>query len=397
MKNKIADGITSLISSLKNRRNAAATNEITSTRISDKELRQIYRTGTASKIIRLKTGYALNDTLQFETTDDKEFYNARLAKFVKKAAKYQLGFGRGVIVIVEPNANTEDPLRDTPSVYNLQVFSGDLVTHGDIDYDLMSKRYRKPKTYNIYGKVFHHSRVIDFTYYEPSTDDLPDYNYGGISEVELVYNQLINAEVVENASASTIEKNSTIFYKVKDFKSMMASKKESDLVEYFARIEDARSIYGAGLLDMEDQIETINQSLSNLMDTDTISLRRLAMVTGIPLALLVGENVKGLNSSGQQERVAFQDTIENYQSDYLEEPIKELCIKLGKNPPEFKDNQGATPESRIEYESKAIENAVKLSTIGEDYDAYLSDKDVIQKDKIASFFEELLDEDDQTT
>lgn len=394
MKNKTADGITSLISSLKNGRKASASNEITSTRVSDKELKQIYRTGVASKIIRLKAGYALNDTLQFDTTDDEIYYNKKLAKYVKKAAKYQLGFGRGVIVIVEPNVELKLALKDIPPVYTLQVFSGDVVTVGEIETDMMSTRFRKPKTYNVYGKVIHYSRLIDFTYYEPSFDDMPDYNYGGISEMELVYNQLINAGIVEDASASIIEKNSTIFYKIKDFKSLMAAKKEADLVEYFSRIEDARSMYGAGLLDMEDQIETINQTLSNLMDTDTISLRRLAMVTGIPLALLVGENVKGLNSSGQQERVAFQDTIENYQSDYLEEPIKELFIKLGKNPPEFKDNQSATPESRMEYETKAIDNAVKLGALGEDFEAYLEDKDVIQKDKIASFFKEMEDNED---
>ena len=313
MKTKsIYDGITSLVSSLANRRKASARNQITSDRISDYELRQAYITGVMSKIIRLKTGYALNDTLQFDSETGKQFYNSVLAKNVKEAAKYQLGFGRGVIVIVEKGADLSTQMTEVPESYRLQVFSGDVVTHGEIEKNLESKNYWKPKTFNIYGNVIHNSRVVDFTYYKPTEVDAPEYRYGGVSETELVYNQLINAGVVEDAAASIIEKNSTPFYKVKDFKSLMQSKQESTLVEYFGRIEDARSIYGAGLLDADDSVDVLNQSLTNLMDVDTISLRRLAMVTGIPLALLVGENVKGLNSTGKEERVAFQDTIENY-------------------------------------------------------------------------------------
>jgi len=391
---KIFDGITSLTNSLSNRRKATATNIITVDRVSDTELKAAFITGVMSKVIRLKTGYALNDTLQFKDTSGRDFYEARLADKIKKATKYQLGFGRGVIVIAEQGADLSTPMKGVPDKYTLQVFSGDVVAIGDIDRDLNSEHYWKPKTYNIYGSVFHHSRIIDFTYVEPAEVDMPTYRYGGISETELVYAQLINAGIVENSSVAIIEKNSTIFYKVKDFKAMMQNKKESQLVEYFSRIEDARSVYGAGLLDMEDQIETVNQTLSNLADVDTISLRRLALVTGIPLALLVGENVKGLNSSGDQERVAFQDTIENYQSDYLIKPITELHRKLGKLPPEFKDNQGSTPLSRLEFETKAIDNALKLASIGEDYKAYLADKDINIGDDIASFFENIIDEDD---
>jgi hypothetical protein len=47
-----------------------------------------------------------------------------------------------------------------------------------------------------------------------------------------------------------------------------------------------------------------------LKDTDDISLRRIAMVSGVPLPMLIGENVKGLNSSGTQEKTSFNEMIE---------------------------------------------------------------------------------------
>jgi len=48
---KFEDGVKSLISGLMNRRDAISTNAF-------------YRTGIGSKIIRLKAGYALKDTMQ---------------------------------------------------------------------------------------------------------------------------------------------------------------------------------------------------------------------------------------------------------------------------------------------------------------------------------------------
>lgn len=379
------DGLESLTNSLLNRRKASSTNSMTKTRVHDNELRAAFITGISSKIIRIKTGYALKDTLQFKNDDDKKFYNYKLSKLVQDAAKYQLGFGRGIIVIAEIGTSLSDPLKGVPTNYKLKAFSGDMVSSGEISTDLLNDRYYKPIYYTVRGKRIHHSRVIDFTYVMPVEDDLPTYKYGGISETELIYDQLINAGIIERATSSIVEKSSTMIYKIKGFKQLMSNKKEDDVLRYLGALEDLRSMYGAGVLDSEDTLEQVNQTLQNLSESNDIGLRYLALVTGIPVSVLVGENVKGLNSSGEQERTTFQDTIEAYQSDYLKSPISELMIKLGRNEVQFKDNQGATAQDRIEYETKAIDNALKLAQIGEDYESYLKSKDVVKND-IEDFF-----------
>ena len=104
------DGLTSLTSKLANRRNAQSSNRMTSSRVDWDELRAIYKTGVGSKIIRTKSGMALNGTLQFESEGDKDFYEARLQQHVKNACKYMLSFGRGLIVIQEPGADLSQPL-----------------------------------------------------------------------------------------------------------------------------------------------------------------------------------------------------------------------------------------------------------------------------------------------
>lgn len=387
IKTAIKDGVKSLVSTLINRRDAVSQNYISSTPIDTASLRQIYRNGIANKIIRLKAGHALKDSLQFGSKDDELYYNKRLAVHVKRATKWMIAFGRGVIVIHRKGDDLSMPLSGiNPDNVIISTFSGDMVVTGGIDTDLQSPRYFMPLTYHIRGSAIHYSRVVDFTYVEVPELDKPSFLYGGMSEFQLIYDQLIADGVVQRASPKIIEKASTIFYKVKGFKDAVRLKQESDMVAYFSSLEDLRGIHSAGLIDQEDEVEAVQQTIANLADADQITLRRLAMVTGIPLAMLVGENVKGLNSTGDNERAAFQDMIEALQSDHLIEPINRLMRLCKQGEAWFKENQGETPNSRIDYETKAIDNAVKLSSLGEDYRKYLDDKGITQPDDFSLIF-----------
>jgi hypothetical protein len=388
------DGITSLFNGLANRRNVVANNAVYSQRIGYEQLRQIAKTGLGSKIIRLKAGYSLNDTLQFSSTEDRIFYERALQKEVKRAGRNMLAYGRGIIVIYERGKSLSEPMSGIPDMASVRIrgFAGDMVTATDASVDLNDVRYLKPRFYSVRGVQIHHTRVVDFRYVEPPELDLPQYQYGGISEFELIYSQIINDGIVERAAPAILEKNATLFYKVKDFKDLMMAGREDDLLKYFARLEDGRSVYGAGLIDAEDDAFVLDQTLTNLADVDMITLRRLAMVTGIPLALLVGENVKGLNSTGDNERAAFQDMIETLQSDYLLDPINDLMRKLGQGFVEFKDNQGQTAGDRMMFETQAIANAEKLYIMGEDHRGYLERHAVVEKDDFSLMFPEPKDD-----
>lgn len=380
------DGLKSFLSSLPNTRNAVSANQVVANVVSPVELRSIYRGGLGSKIVRVKNGYALKEQLVFEDPADKIFYKRRIKRHVKKAGSFMLGFGRGVIVINEAGVDLQTPQTGKVGPHKLDVFSGDMVSVSGVSIDLSDPRYQKPMFYHIRDRQFHHSRVIDFRYVEPPELDLPLYQYGGIPEFELIYNQIINDGVVERASASIIEKSSTFFYKIEGFKNSLQNKQEADIKTFFSLTEQARSIYGAGLIDSKDDIVSINQQLNNLSETDQISLRRLAMVSGIPFPLFMGESPKGLNATGTIEKQVFNETIETLQQDFYLDPINELLEKLGRNPIEFSDSQNITPIEKIEYEGKALDNAKKLWEMGEDHDKYLTDRGVIEKDEFSEMF-----------
>ena len=382
------DGLTSLTSKLANRRNAHATNRMTSSRVDWDELRAIYKTGVGSKIIRTKSGMALNGTLQFESEGDKDFYEARLQQHVKDACKYMLGFGRGLIVIQEPGADMSQPLPTINdwSKVRFQVFSGDMVYVQSVEYNLSSPNYFKPKAYSVRGFTLHPSRVIDMTYLKPVEFDGPEYFFGGISEFELIRNELLSDQIVQRAVPAMLEKSSTIFYKIKGFKDLLADKQESTLIQYFSELENLRSIYGAGIVDEEDAIESITQSLTNLAESDMITLRRLAMVTGLSLSTLVGEPPKGLSATGEGDRQVDMQTIKALQSEYLLENINRLMKLCGRGGVWFKENQGLSDKDRVAQETEVIKSAQVLWQMGLDYEKYLEKHGVIEVDAFDQMF-----------
>jgi len=395
----MTDGLVNVLSNLPNRRNAAVSNVFDHRRLTDQECRAVFKSGMGSKICKIKAGYALNDTLQFEDDADKQYYETTLAADVLKAARFMVGFGRGIVVLYRAGDNLAMPFNvsDDDRPIKQRVFSGDMVSVSEYGMDFEEERYYKPKRYQVRGHEIHWSRVVDFVYVEPPEEDAPQYKFGGISEFEMIYPQLINDGVVERASGAILEKNATIFYGVEGFRDLLAMGKDKDLIRYFSALEDRRSIYGAGLVDKNDTVTSIAQALTNLADVDNIALRRLAMVTGIPLAWLIGENVKGLNSTGDNERQIFQDMIETFQYEYLLVAINRMMKLHGRKPVTFKENQGETPLVRIDYETKAITNAKALWDMGEDHAEYLDRHGVTQKDDMTAFFSKDGDDNDELT
>lgn len=394
------DGLKSVTNTLINSRKAQATNQFAggSKRVADVELRSIYKTGIGQRIVSLKSGYALNETIKFAAKQDEKWFNENLYDDVRSASEKMLTYGRSIIILFRKGDILSKPFNvkeDNPHQIQRRLFEGENVTAHSPITDLMDDRFDKPMTYQVAGETIHWSRVIDFTYVTPPRKDLPLYRFGGISEFELIYAQLVNDAIVERSTGTMLEKSSSMFYKIKGWRDALRGGQDSEIIEYFTKVEELRGIYGAGIIDSEDAIEAVNQALQNLAETDMISLRRLAMVTGIPVSWLVGENVKGLNATGDNERQILQDTIETMQRTYLLRPINELLTAYGRDPIKFKDNQGETPTVRLKYETDAIANAKVLNEIGEDANAYLIEKGVIIPSKFEMFEADIDDAEDE--
>ncbi|MFY4742578.1 anti-CBASS protein Acb1 family protein [Aliarcobacter butzleri] len=391
------DGLKSLTNLLANNRSGVNNNKLFSTAVSNDELNSIYKLGIGRKIVNIKSSNIFKEGFSAEGeagANTLKFIDKKLLKELKKASEYMMAFGRGVIVIIDKNAN--DPSQPMKSV-NLQTvrfkaFSGAKVTvQINSSLNELDERYNEPEYYRIGTQVIHHSRVMDFQYYQPVEDDKSSYNYGGISEFELIYSQLINDSVIERAIPTLVEKISTMFYKIKDFKKQLQQKQEKHLVDYFHRLENLRSIYGAGLLDSEDDTKTETQNLSGLDSVDTITLRRLSLVTGIPLSWLVGENVKGLNSSGKTEETIFWSMVKNLGNDFILPVLNQKLEFMGLTVVWFNEQYQSTPSEKADYETKVFSNALLVQQLGLDDIAYIKDRGV--EIDVKKNFDEIFNED----
>ena len=166
----------------------------------------------------------------------------------------------------------------------------------------------------------------------------------------------------------------------------MQNKQEDQLLQYYTLVEDMRSSLGATVIDADDEVESMTQTLTGLAETDSITLRRLAMVTEIPLPYLIGENVKGLNSTGDTEEKIFQGMRSNMQSSYYLEPLNLLMARLGLGCVWFKGSTFETPDKQVEFEGRVLENATRMMELGEDYGKYLEEKGVVERDSWDEFW-----------
>ncbi len=375
---KIQDGLRNFYSDLTNNRASYNRNDYVEKYIDRKQLRAIYKSGLGSKIVRIKSSYSLNDAIEFDSTNDQSIYDNKLLKCIRKSSEFMLAFGRSLLVIYEPGANLSEPRRNTEPYdidkCKIRVFSGDIVNVSHVITDFNSPDYYKPIMYTVRGLLVHPSRVVDFTYYDPEEQSMPDYQYGGISEYELIYDEIINDAVTTRSVGALMETASRRYMKVAGFRDAVGSNNHTHLVEAFRISEDAASIMGTTLIDAEDDVAVHDQTMNNLADANSISLQRIALGTGIPIPILVGENVKGLNSSGDNERKAFQDTIRTFQKTYLIDKIVRLCRLFGLGEPQLCDNQGGTPKEDVEYEATLMANAMVMREAGLDYEKYLEDK-----------------------
>ena len=385
-----ADGLQSVTNRLANIREASATNGFVDTRLSEQELKSIYKTGLYSKLLKMRTGAALRPgSLLFSTPAEEEFFETNLAHLVKEAARYQYCFGRGVIALCSKTGDQSMPLEDgtDPAKLRFRVFDDTLISVAEYRRDLLDERYYKPHMYIIRGHNFHWTRIIDFSYLQPIEEELHEYEFGGIPEPELIYRELINDAVVQRASGSITDKISSVFYKLNGFKENLMNKQDNAIVRYFAQLENLRSVYGAGLIDKEDDILTVTQHLTGFKDIDESSLRRVAMVTGVPMPFLMGENVRGLNASGDTERQVYNDNIKSHREDFIIPPINIMFQRIGFGPVKPSEATNLAPDEQANYEGKIIDNALKMAQMGGDFHTYLEDKSIVSVDAYEQMFE----------
>lgn len=192
----------------------------------------------------------------------------------------------------------------------------------------------------------------------------PDYKYYGMSVYQNIWSALVNDYTIMSAVANITYRSSIRHYKLKDLKQQVLAGRQDQVLDRMSLLDTSASIYGSVVMDSEDEMQIVSQSLSGLADIDKRSSERLSAATGIPATILLGKSPDGMSSTGKSDEKNMASYIEQYQAKMLPpiERIFRALISLAGVETEtwkltFKSPENIDVSDKPEYDAKILTNS----------------------------------------
>jgi uncharacterized protein len=219
----------------------------------------------------------------------------------------------------------------------------------------------------------------------------PNYKFFGMSVYQSIWNALINDSVIMTAVANITYRSSIRHYKLKGLKELVLSNRQDLALDRMGVLDASANIFGSVVMDSEDEMQIVSQSISGLAEIDKRSGERLAAASGIPATLLLGKSPDGQNSTGEGDDDNFVIFIENYQKKMqpaLDRIFGALNSMAGGDDNwkiKFKSPDAVDYNKRPEFEGKILENAMRmvneLQLPQEVIERYLLENNIITQDE----------------
>lgn len=178
--------------------------------------------------------------------------------------------------------------------------------------DPASIHFYEPTYWLIAGQLYHHSHVVLARYSKPADVLMPSYQYGGIPLTQLVLERVYAAERTANEAPMLVEtKRLNILYT--DVAKVVAN--PGGFVERLQQLIGYRNNFGAYVADLEDRVEQIETSLTDLDAVIMSQYQLVAAVAGMPATELLSTSPKGFNATGESEETSYHNLLEGIQTD----------------------------------------------------------------------------------
>ena len=110
----------------------------------------------------------------------------------------------------------------------------------------------------------------------------PEYKYYGMSVYQNLWTAIINDNVIMTAVANITARASIRHYKLDGLKELVQAGQEGLALQRLMMIEQSVGIFGSAVMDANDEMQILSQSLQGLADIDRRSAERLSAASGIP-------------------------------------------------------------------------------------------------------------------
>jgi len=311
--------------------------------------------------ITIKTQMEPDDIKRF----DKLQRTTRVQRDILQCLKWsRLYGGAGAVIIIEGHEDMLDQPLDYSTIMP-QSFKGlitcdrwtGLTPGAERISDVTSPDFGLPETYhwvadNISVEV-HHSRVLRFTGRElPPIEKYTEQQWG-ISEIELVFDELKKRDNTSYNIAQLVFLANLRVLKMRDLGEALAVGDEAAQKEVYdtAKAQNwLMSNMGLYILDEKDSFETHQYSFTGLNDIYESFMLDIAGAAEMPVTKIFGRSPQGMNATGDGDKENYYNTIEQKQSAQLEPVLDKLL------PIMYVSEFGSVPDD-LDYVFNPIETA----------------------------------------
>ncbi|MFL0167671.1 anti-CBASS protein Acb1 family protein [Candidatus Clostridium helianthi] len=270
--------------------------------------------------------------------------------------------GAAAVIIIEGHENMLDQPLDYDSIMP-NSFKGLIpsdrwtgITPGaDMITDVTNPDFGLPEYYEWATDEFsvkvHHSRILRFTGRDLTTIERYTEQHWGISEVELLFDELKKRDNTSFNIAQLVFLANLRVLKMGDLGELLAIGNEDGQKDLYNTIQAQNWLMnnmGMYLLNKEDDFQTHQYSFSGLNDIYESFMLDIAGAAEMPVTKIFGRSPQGMNATGDGDKDNYYNTIEQKQTAQLEPALDKLL------PIMYVSEFGAVPED-LDYSFNPIE------------------------------------------
>jgi len=336
--------------------------------LSQYELEELYRTGLIRRYVdaipeavmrhmptvKISSEESANQEIisKFETFLKNTQFHAALREVMQLQRIYG---GAGLVLLIDDGQEPEEPV-DVQRIRGVRGYVP-LSRHELIPEDYSFNDYSKPTWYRINTNqkleeenteqytnfLIHYTRVARFDgLYLPW--NLRAKNTGwGQSVIEVIWDAWQDYATALHGLGSLVGEGDLLVHQIPGLMQRIAAGGEADIRKRLELNNLARSVYGAMVVDREENLTNLSRNLSNISTATEPFIRHLQAATGWPASILMGDSPGGLGKEGRFEERVWASLVEQWQEVYCRSAISEVFdyIFMSREGP----TKGKPPES----------------------------------------------------
>jgi len=289
-------------------------------------LQRMYRSNIwVKKAVAIPADYAVKGWRKCENDEvAKEEKRLNLKAVTSEAIKWANLFGGSLAVMIVDDGQAPDMPLDLNKIKpngfkRIVVVDRWKTTYSQINTNPFEDNYLEPEYYLVtvgnHTARYHPSRCHKFITNSLPHDEAVNEQYWGVSQIEIIYRQLIADDTFLSSVANMMKKATVDIMGIPNLANMIKNGQEEAVKERIRIAQSAMSTLNTWVKDAgyngqnSETYERITQHFSGFDAMDIQSLKRIAAAAEIPATIFLGQSPDGMNATGDSDLSIFSDRL----------------------------------------------------------------------------------------